>query len=127
MDLAVSAKPASTAADARVVAAAVADNGVPAVNTTGTAVGMFGNFDLVATCTGAGGSFQFTLWWWYGPASTWVADANVTDIPCTTATGPVGVVLNHSASSAAYIQVHTFAGGGSADAWLIGRGKRATI
>lgn len=125
MELAVSAKPAATTTDARVVASAVADNGAPTATTTGISAGMFSSLDLVANCTGGGGSYKVTLWWWYGPAGLWVADANVTNIPCTTAAGPLAVVLTPSAASALYVQVHTFAGGATADCWLVGRGKRA--
>lgn len=118
-----SLKPGDTAALRRFVAAVLADNGVPnSADDQHAAVGLYETIDVQADCAVAGGSFKVTVWWWYNASGKWVADANLTAVPVTNATGSMVAIARPKAATAIYVQVHTFAGAGAtADVWLTGR------
>ncbi len=103
------------------VFAAVADNTAPTVSTDQMfPVGMNARIDIVTSET-AGGTYQWTLWWWYSDAGIWVPDLTLTNVACAANSTSAGIT-SPSAASGAYVQVHTFAAGGEANVWGIARG-----
>ena len=116
----------STAAARRVIADAVAANGVPTTSADALNIFQFRSIDVVAKCTGGGGSYDFLVWWYYGVADEWVYDTWVGTTSISTAGGvegfpiALGSIFSREADGV-YLEVKNFAGGGSADLWLIGR------
>ena len=117
-----SLKTGTAAADRSIVDGAAAANGAP--TTSGeqmVAVGLYDTIDVTAVSTGAGASFEFTVWWWIEAAGKWVADATFSNVPVSTAGGVVDAVTNPYGATALYVEVVNFAGGGTADVWATGR------
>lgn len=132
----------TTAADRRVVVAVNLANGDPTSSGQGVSVQLFDAVDVVARCTGGGGSFDVKVWWWYNASETWVYDdkigAATVDpitgivsydglVSVTTAGGAVSFPIlnqpNGRSANAVYIEVDNFAGGAAvtAEIWLSGR------
>jgi hypothetical protein len=125
-------KPGDTPALRRVVAAAIADNGVPTAAANGddqmADLSLFEAIDCVANCAVVGGSFDVQVFWWYEVAGLWVLDDNIGTVAVTNAGGTeVFPILGLSSASevcatAVYIRVFNFAGvDATADVWLCGR------
>lgn len=115
-------KDGSTPASRSVVTAAVAANGAPTTASQSMAsVGLYQTIDVVASCTGAGGSFTFTVWWLDSTSGLWISDATFNAVPVSTAGGVVDAVTNPYGATGIYVEVGNFAGGGTANAWLTGR------
>lgn len=121
--------PDSTVLVRRLVAGVNAANGTPTANATGddmmAGMGTYEAADIIASCTGAGGSYEIRIWWWYEVAELWVLDAVIGTVAVSTAGGPVAFpLLNNPAYVCAkgfYVEVLTFAGGGVASVWAAGR------
>lgn len=115
-------KTGTAAADRRLVAGVAVANGAPTVGQDQmVTVGLYDTIDVTASCTGAGGSYEFTVWWWIEAAEKWVADATFSNVPVSTAGGVVDAVTNPYGAGALYIEVVNFAGGGVASVWAAGR------
>jgi hypothetical protein len=125
MQYARSLKSADSAADRRIIAAVNADNGAPTREDQAIPVGLFGAIDCVAKCTGAGGSYVVRVWWYYQPCDEWVLDDDIGGVAVSTAGGneqfPILNNANTRCATGVYLQVDTFAGGGVANCWLVGR------
>lgn len=109
----------------RVIAAVNADNGAPTDSAQFISIGTNEAIDCVAKCTGAGGSYAVKVWWYYGDADEFVYDDDIGAVAVSTVGGnevfPILNRPNTRCASGVYLQVDTFAGGGVASCWLIGR------
>ena len=113
----------------RVVAAGTVANGAPtAGGQQMVALGLYSAIDVVAQCTGAGGSYDFRAWFYYADADKWVLDDSLGTggaVSVSTAGGiEVEAILNSPnfrCATGVYVETTNFAGGGVANIWLIGR------
>lgn len=120
-----SLRSATDANGRRILAAVAAANGAPTADTPAIpSMGRFEAIDCVARCTGAGGSYDVHVWWWYETAQLWVYDTVLGAQAVTTAGGPVSRPIfnspNYRTANGIYLELRNFAGGGVADVWLSG-------
>lgn len=116
----------TTAADRRAIAGLNAANGDPTASEQGISIQLFDAIDVVAQSVGGGASFDVQVWWYYNAADVWVYDDDIGTVSVTTAGGievfPILNQPNSRAANAVYLEVSNFAGGGTANVWLSGRG-----
>lgn len=104
-----------------VFTATIAANGVPtAASQAHASLGLQARVDVVLKET-AGGTYDAKLWWFYADANAWVEDLSIGTVSVS-ANGTSAMVTIPSAASSLYVEVLNFAGGASAEAWVIGRG-----
>lgn len=113
----------------RVIAGGTVANSAPtAGGQQMVACGLYSAIDAVAKCSGAGGSFDFRVWHYYADADVWALDdtlGTAGSVSVSTAGGlEIEAILNSPnfrCSTGIYIETTNYAGGGTADIWLIGR------
>lgn len=128
-DKGTSVKPGTTVDARKLVDDAVAATPDPTtVANVMASPGMFTEIDVICQSTGAGGSYQVRLWWWYDTCELWVLDDTVGTVNVSTAGGIMAFpILNNPnlpTANGFHIQVQTFAGGATANVWAQGRGTR---